>query len=146
MAQLHKLCCEAPLGGARFRRPAAVSRRFCAQRRQDLSCLRGGVAQKFADALELTQFRGTVSPQKLRRMVVRGQRLAQRAAAAQLKATAAERRRMLQDSQAWKSMLSNWRLVVAAMPDRPDLQAPFAFMQDYMSVTRSTPPQAPPAQ
>jgi len=98
------------------------------------------IARKFADALELTRFRGTVSPHKLRSMVVRAQRLAQRAAAAQLKATAADRRRMLQDSQAWKSMLSNWRLVTAAMPDRPELEQPFAFMQDYMSVTRSTPP------
>ena len=105
------------------------------------------VARKFADALELTQFRGTVSAQKLRSMVAHGRRLAQRAATAQLKAMAAERRRMLQDSQAWKSMLSNWRLVVAAMPDRPELEAPFAFMQDYMSVTRSTPPPQPsPAQ
>jgi hypothetical protein len=31
-------------------------------------------------------------------------------------------------------------------PDRPDLEAPFAFMQEYMSVTRSTPPQTPTAQ
>jgi len=54
---------------------------------------------------------------------------------------------MLQDSQSWKSMLSNWRLVVVAMPDRPELEASFAFMQDYMSVNRSTPPpQAPTAQ
>ncbi|MFI5364158.1 MAG: hypothetical protein ACHQ4J_00910 [Candidatus Binatia bacterium] len=98
------------------------------------------IAHKFADALELTKFRGVVSAQKLRRMVARGQSLAQRAAAAQIKAVAADRRRMLQDSQAWKSMLSNWRLVVAAMPDRPDLEAPFAFMQAYMSVARSTPP------
>ena len=104
------------------------------------------IARKFADALEATKFRGSVSPQKLRTMVTRGQRLAQRAAAAQIKAMAAGRRRMLQDSQAWKSMLSNWRLVVAAMPDRPELEASFAFMQDYMSVTRSTPPQAPTAQ
>lgn len=98
------------------------------------------IARKFADALEATQFRGTVSPHKMRSMVARGQRLAQRAATAQLKATVADRRRMLQDSQAWKSMLSNWRLVMAAMPDRPELEQPFAFMQDYMSVTRSTPP------
>jgi hypothetical protein len=104
------------------------------------------VARKFADALESTKFRGSVSPQKLRSMVARGERLAQRAAAAQLKAVAADRHRMLQDSQAWKSMLSNWRLVQAAMPDRPDLEAPFAFMQEYMSVTRSTPPQTPTAQ
>lgn len=105
------------------------------------------IARKFADALEMTNFRGIVSPQKLRGMVARGQRLAQRAAAAQLKAVATDRRRMLQDSQAWKSMLSNWRLVVAAMPDRPELEAPFSFMQDYMSVTRSTPqPQTSPAQ
>jgi len=57
------------------------------------------------------------------------------------------RKALLQDSQAWKSMLSNWRLVLAAMPDRLDLEAPFAFMQEYMSVTRSTsPPQRPTAQ
>ena len=104
------------------------------------------ITWKFADALEATKFRGSVSPQKLRTMVARGQRLAQRAAAAQIKAMAADRRRMLQDSQAWRSMLSNWRLVVAAMPDRPELEASFTFMQDYMSVTRSTPPpQAPTA-
>jgi hypothetical protein len=104
------------------------------------------VARKFADALESTKFRGTVSAQRLRGMVARGQRLGQRAAAVQLKAMAADRRRMVQDSQAWKSMLSNWRLVIAAMPDRPELEAPFAFMQDYMSVTRSTPqPPAPAA-
>jgi hypothetical protein len=53
---------------------------------------------------------------------------------------------LIQDSQAWKSMLSNWRLVQAAMPDRPDLEAPFAFMQEYMTVTRSAPPQTPTAQ
>ena len=103
------------------------------------------VAQKFADALELTKFRGTVSAPTLRRMVARGQQLGQRAAAAELKAMAADRRRMLQDSQAWKSLLSNWRLVMAAMPDRPELEGPFAFMQQYMSVTRSTPPPAPAA-
>jgi len=104
------------------------------------------IARKFADALESTNFRGSVSSRKLRSMVARGERLAQRTAAAQLKAMAVDRRRMLQDSQAWKSMLSDWRLVQAAMPDRPDLEAPFAFMQEYMAVTRSTPPQTPAAQ
>ena len=76
-------------------------------------------------------------------MVLRGERLAQRAAAAQLAATAADRRRIAQESQAWKSMLSTWRLIVAAMPERVELQEPFAFMQDYMSVTRSTPTPPP---
>jgi hypothetical protein len=37
-------------------------------------------------------------------------------------------------------MLTTWRLIVAAMPERVELQEPFAFMQDYMSVTHSTPP------
>ena len=101
------------------------------------------VARKFADALEMTKFRGTVTSRQLRVMVGRGQRLAQRAHAAHLKAIAAERRRMVQDSHAWKSMLSSWRLVQAAMPERPDLEASFAFMQDYMSVTRSAPPPSP---
>ena len=96
------------------------------------------MARKFADALEHTKFRGTLSPQRLRSLVAQAQRLAQRAATAQLKATAADRRRMVHDSRAWKSMLSNWRLVQAAMPDRPELEQLFAFMQDYMSVTRST--------
>ena len=35
---------------------------------------------------------------------------------------------MMQESQAWKSMLSTWQLVIAAMPDRPELEQPFAFM------------------
>ena len=100
----------------------------------------GDVARKFADALEATNFRGTVSAFKLRSMIARAQRLAQRAAAAQIKAVAANRRRMVQDSQAWKSMLSNWRLIQAAMPEHPELEPPFAFMQDYMSVPRSTAP------
>lgn len=103
-----------------------------------------GVARKFADALESTKFRGAVSPRKLRSMIARGERLAQRANTAQLIATNADRRRMAQESLAWKSMLSSWRLIVAAMPDRVELQEPFAFMQDYMSVTRSAPPPAPP--
>jgi hypothetical protein len=103
------------------------------------------VAHKFADALEWTKFRGPVSPGKIRSMVARGQRLAQQAAAARIRATAVERRRMMQDSHAWKSVLSTWRLVVAAMPDRPELENPFAFMQQYMSTSRSTPPpQSPP--
>jgi hypothetical protein len=46
-------------------------------------------------------------------------------------------------SQAWKSMLSTWRLVVAAMPDRPELEQPFAFMQQYMSVHHSAPTPEP---
>jgi hypothetical protein len=105
------------------------------------------VARKFADALDSTKFRDSVSPQKLSTMVARGERLGQRAAAARLKVVAADRLRMLQDSQAWKSILSNWRLVQAAMPDRPELEAPFAFMQAYMALTRSTaPPQTPAAQ
>ncbi len=101
------------------------------------------IAYKFADALELTRFRGKISAVQLRRMVARGQQLAQRAAAVQLKATTAERRRMLQDAEAWKGILSNWRLIQAAMPDRPELQGPFAFMQEYMSVTPRSTPQPP---
>jgi hypothetical protein len=108
-----------------------------------------GIARKFADALEATNFRGAVTPQQLRRMVARGERLAQRATAAQMIATAADRQRIAQESQAWKSILSTWRLVVAALPDRAALEQPFAFMQEYMSVTRSAPtaaaPQLPPA-
>ena len=50
---------------------------------------------------------------------------------------------MLHDAQLWKSILSTWRLVVAALPNHPELEGPFAFMQDYMSVGRSAPP-APP--
>ena len=41
---------------------------------------------------------------------------------------------MLQDSQAWKSMLSNWRLVVAAIPDRPELEASFARLHAGLHV------------
>ena len=103
------------------------------------------IARRFADALEATKFRAPVSAAKLRSMVLRGERLAQRAGALQVKATAADRRRMVQDSQAWKSMLSAWRLVGAAMPDRPELEEPFAFMQEYMSVSRSAAPTTPPA-
>src|SRR5256885_4429558 len=58
------------------------------------------VARKFADALEHTSFRGTVSPRKLRSLVARGARLAQRAAAAQMAATTVDRRRMAQASEA----------------------------------------------
>ena len=75
-------------------------------------------------------------------MVAQAQRLAQRAHAAQVGAVAAERRRIVPDSQAWKSVLSNWRLVTAAMADRPELEAAFAFMQDYMARKR---PAATPA-
>ena len=74
-----------------------------------------GIARQFADALQSTKFRGLVTPAKLRSMVARGERLGQRATAAQMKATSADRRRMAQESQAWKSMLSTWRLIVAAI-------------------------------
>jgi hypothetical protein len=50
---------------------------------------------------------------------------------------------MVQESQAWKSMLSTWRLVVAAMPDRPELEQPFAFMHQYISVHHSPPTPEP---
>jgi len=43
---------------------------------------------------------------------------------------------MLHDSQVWKQILITWRLVVAAMPERPELQEPFAFMQAYMLPSR----------
>jgi len=102
------------------------------------------IARKFADALDLTKFRGAVSAPRLRSMVTRALRLAQRAHVAQVDAVTAERRRIVQDSQAWKSMLANWRLVTAAMPDRPDLQPAFAFMQEYMAVKRSGTPPPPP--
>jgi hypothetical protein len=53
---------------------------------------------------------------------------------------------MVQESQAWKSMLSTWRLVVAATPDRPELEQPFAFMHEYMSVHHNAlPPEPAPA-
>src|SRR5579862_9915036 len=57
-----------------------------------------GIARKFADALESTRFRGAVTANELRGMVARGERLAQRAVAAQLAATAADRRRIAQES------------------------------------------------
>ena len=101
------------------------------------------IAQKFAAALEMTNFRGPFSPQKLRSMVDRGRRLGQLADELQLKATAADQRRMVQDSQAWRSLLSSWRQVQAAMPDRPEFEEPFAFMQEYMSPGRSSVPPTP---
>jgi hypothetical protein len=55
---------------------------------------------------------------------------------------AADPHRIAQEAQAWKSMLSTWQLTVT-MPERVELQEPFAFMQDYMCVTRSPPPPQP---
>jgi len=42
--------------------------------------------------------------------------------------------------------LESWRLVKAALPVRPELQAPFEFMKEYMSNSRTAPetPAAPP--
>ena len=97
------------------------------------------VMHKFADALEWAQFRAPVSPAQLRSLVSRATRAAQRAAVAQLKATAADRQRIMQEAQAWKSVRSAWRSVLAAMPDHPELEEPFAFMQDYMAASRSAP-------
>jgi hypothetical protein len=97
------------------------------------------IARQFANGLEQTNFHGEISPRTLRSLLARGERLAEHAAVAQLKATAAERKRMLHDSQVWKSIMSTWRMIVAAMPDHPELEEPFGFMQAYMSVTRSTP-------
>ncbi|MFI5398456.1 MAG: hypothetical protein ACHQ9S_23225 [Candidatus Binatia bacterium] len=103
------------------------------------------IARQFAHGLEQTNFRGDISPRKIRALLARGERLTQRAAVAQVKATAADRTRMVHDSQMWKTIMSTWRMVVAAMPDHPELEEPFAFMQAYMSVTRSAPPAQTPA-
>src|SRR5437879_618992 len=67
----------------------------------------------------------------------------EKAAAVQLRATAADRRRMMQDSETWRSMLAAWRFVQAIMPEHPELEEPFAFMQEYMSVTRTAPAPTP---
>ena len=99
--------------------------------------------RKFADALIETKFRGVVSGVKLRSQIARGERLAKKAAAAQHKATLADRARMVAESDAWKGMLTTWRMIVAVLPDRADLQHRFAFMSDYMSAKRSA--KAPPA-
>ena len=100
-------------------------------------------ARKFADALIETKFRGFVTGAKLRGQIARGERLAKKAAAAQHNATLADRARMVAESDAWKGMLTTWRMIVAVLPERPDLQHRFAFMSDYMSAKRSA--KAPPA-
>ncbi len=104
------------------------------------------VARRFADEMEATGFRGTVTPRQLRILVRRGEELAQRATAARNRATVLDRRRSQQVSQAWTRLLESWRLVKAALPVRPELQAPFAFMKEYMSNSRTAPetPSAPP--
>ncbi len=96
--------------------------------------------------MERTRFRSPISSAKLRSLVKRSEALAKHAAMLELKATAADQARMVHESQAWKSMLSVWRLVQAATPDRPELEQPVAFMQEYMGVGRSTPATTPPAQ
>ena len=73
-------------------------------------------------------------PFKLAKMLQCAEYLAQRAAAEQAAATAAQHYRMMDDSQTWKSILDTWRLVVAAMPNHPELEQPFVFMQQYMSI------------
>ncbi len=103
------------------------------------------IARQFAHALEQTGFRGPISPPKIRSLLARGERLVQSAAVARVKASATDQQRMLHDSQVWKSILSTWRLIVAAMPDRPELQGPFAFMQAYMAPSRKSAPEPAPA-
>ncbi|HXQ24495.1 MAG TPA: hypothetical protein VN812_22630 [Candidatus Acidoferrales bacterium] len=104
------------------------------------------IARQFASGLEQTNFRGAISPRRIRTQLARGERLTRQAADAQVKATAAARKRMLHDSQLWKSIMATWRMIVAAMPDHPELEQPFAFMQEYMSTSRSkpAPPPTPP--
>jgi len=97
------------------------------------------IARRFADEMEATGFRGTLTPRQLRILVRRGEELAQQARAAQNRATVANRRRLQQDADAWGEVLASWRLVKAALPVSPELQAPFAFMQEYMSYSRATP-------
>ena len=55
--------------------------------------------------------------------------------------------RMMHDSETWKSILDTWRLVVAAMPNHPELEQPFVFMQQDMSIgpRGGAVPPAPPA-
>jgi len=95
------------------------------------------IARQFAHALEATGYRAQLSPARMRAMIARGDRLSQRAGGLQNKATLADRQRMLHDAQLWKAMLSMWRVIVASMPDRPDLERAFGFMQAYMSVGRN---------
>jgi len=102
------------------------------------------VARQFAHALEETGYRTQLSPARMRAMIARGDRLSQRAGGLQNRATLADRQRMLHDAQLWKAMLSMWRVIVASMPDRPDLERAFGFMQTYMSVGRNAPEPVPP--
>jgi hypothetical protein len=129
--------------------PAAVATDISAEDVKRLPKAPGdyaGIAQQFADALERTKFRGDITAHKIRTRLRRGQRLLQRAAKAQDAATAADRQRIVHDSQLWKSIMATWRLVVAALPAHPDLETPFAFMREYMSTSsRSAPPATPPA-
>ncbi len=105
-----------------------------------------GIVRQFADALTRTNFKGEISAYKIRTLLRRGERLAQRAATAEHAAVLAGRQRIAHDSNLWGNVLSTWRLIVAAMPNHPELEAPFAFMQEYMSIgRRKPPPKAPPA-
>ncbi len=105
-----------------------------------------GVVRQFADALTRTNFKGEISAFKIRTLLRRGERLAQRAATAEHKAVIARRQRTVHDSNLWKDVLATWRLVGAAMPNHPELETPFAFMQEYMSIgRRNGPPSTPPA-
>lgn len=101
--------------------------------------------RKLADVIESTKFRGPVSANKLRSLVSRGEKLTTKADAAEQKFLVADRARIAAQSEAWKSTLSNWRMIVASMPDRPELEDAFAFMTQYMSAPRAAPEAAEPA-
>lgn len=91
-------------------------------------------ARKFAEALDATKFRGGVSGAKVRALVARGAAIGRKAATLRAKAEAADRARIVAESRAWKTLLSTWRRVVAAMPDEPMLARAFGFMREYMAV------------
>ena len=96
-------------------------------------------ARKFANALIATKFRGLVTGPRLHSMINQGDRLEKKASDLALEAKIADRARIAQQATTWKATTATWRRVVAAMPEQPELRDAFAFMQDYMSITRSEP-------
>jgi len=94
------------------------------------------IVDKFTDALATTRFRAPISAGKMLSQKKKAKALGKKASALELKFTVADRARMVAESLAYKSLLSNWRSVQARFPDEPELEEAFQFMVEWMSVNR----------
>lgn len=95
-------------------------------------------ARQFATTQQTTGLRLTTSPGKVRALIGKGEKAAQKAEVARLRYVALDRTRIAAEPADYKAMLGNWRQVQALIPDRPDLADAFAFMTEWMSVQRDT--------